>query len=66
VTTARTNRADKADPEQLLRELEEARGHFGAAERRARTYLADRGLLDQTSRGLTVLLREASRASSKT
>jgi hypothetical protein len=61
-----TNRADKADPEQLLHELEEARAHFSAAERRARTYLVDRGLLDQTSRGLSVLLREASRASSKT
>jgi hypothetical protein len=61
-----TNRAEKGDPEQLLRELEEARARFSAAERRARTYLVDRGLLDQNSRGLAVLLREASRASSKT
>lgn len=52
--------------EALLRELEQARAEFNAAERRARTYLVHRGVLDQTSRGLSVLLREASRASSKT
>ena len=61
-----SDRAEKTDPEALLRELEQARALLDAAERRARTYLVDRGVLDQTSRGLSVLLREASRASSRT
>ena len=61
-----SNRAEKTDSEALLRELEQARALLDAAERRARTYLVDRGVLDQTSRGLSVLLREASRASSRT
>jgi hypothetical protein len=61
-----TDRAEKSDAEALQRELEKTRAEFSAAESRARTYLVHRGVLDQTSRGLSVLLREPSRASSKT
>jgi hypothetical protein len=52
--------------EALLADLEQERKEFLAADRRARTYLARRGVLDQTSRGLATLLREAARASSRT
>ena len=42
----------------LLGDLDRAREGFEAAERRARTYLVRRGVIDQTSRDLTSLLRE--------
>jgi len=42
----------------LLADLDRARKVFEATERRARTYLVRRGVLDQTSRDLTSLLRE--------
>jgi hypothetical protein len=59
-------REQQREVEALQRELEQARAEFSAAERRARTSLVHRGVLDQISRGLAVLLREASRASSST
>lgn len=61
-----SERDDERDAEALEREVERTRAELSAAERRARTYLVHRGVLDQTSRGLSVLLREASRASSRT
>jgi hypothetical protein len=42
----------------LLADLDRARELFEAAERRARTYLVRRGVIDQTYRDLTSLLRE--------
>ena len=42
----------------LLADLDRAREMFEAAERRARTHLVRRGVIDQTDRGLTSLLRE--------
>jgi hypothetical protein len=42
----------------LLADLDRAREVFEAAERRARTYLVRRGVIDQTGRDLTLLLRE--------
>jgi hypothetical protein len=47
------------DPESLLAELERARQAFADAERRVRTSLVERGVLDQTSQGLRALVREA-------
>jgi hypothetical protein len=47
------------DAENLLAELERARQAFAAAERRVRTSLVERGVLDQTSQGLRTLVREA-------
>jgi hypothetical protein len=57
---------EKREIETLLTDLEQTRALFLAAERRARTYLLSRGVVDQTSRGLATLLREAARASSST
>jgi hypothetical protein len=48
-----------AEADRLLAELARARAQFEAADRRARTYLAERGLLEQTRRDLTAMLREA-------
>jgi hypothetical protein len=42
----------------LLADLDRAREMFEAAERRARTYLVRRGVIDQTYRDLPSLLRE--------
>ena len=42
----------------LLGDLDRTREMFEAAERRARTYLVRRGVIDQTYRDLTSLLRE--------
>jgi hypothetical protein len=42
----------------LLADLDRAREMFEAAERRARTYLVRRGVIDQTYRDLTSLLRQ--------
>ena len=44
--------------EALLADLDRGREMFAAADRRARTYLVDRGVIDQTHRDLTLLLRE--------
>jgi hypothetical protein len=49
----------KARPEELIAELGRAQGEFAAAERRARTYLAAHGVLDQTQHDVRALLREA-------
>jgi alkanesulfonate monooxygenase SsuD/methylene tetrahydromethanopterin reductase-like flavin-dependent oxidoreductase (luciferase family) len=45
----------------LLADLDGARETFEAAERRARTYLVRRGIIDQTDRDLPSLLRECVR-----
>jgi hypothetical protein len=44
--------------DELLAELDRAREMFEAAERRARTYLARRGVIDQKDRDLPSLLHE--------
>lgn len=44
--------------EALLADLDHARDALAAAERRARTYLARRGVLDQTKGDLASMLRE--------
>jgi hypothetical protein len=59
-TTLQTSEVDG-----LLAELDEARRLFEAADRRARTYLARRGVLDQTSRDIVPLLRDALRATER-
>jgi hypothetical protein len=51
-------RREKLEAEVLLTDLDRARELFQAAERRARTYLVRRGVIDQTHRDLTSLLRE--------
>ena len=51
----------KPEVDALLAELDEARRLFEAADRRARTYLARRGVLDQTSRDIVPLLLDARR-----
>jgi hypothetical protein len=51
-------RLETPEVDALLADLDSAREAFEAAERRARTYLVRRGVLDQTSRDLTSLLRE--------
>ena len=48
----------EGEPEEILRALDQAEGLGGAAERRARTYLAVRDLLDQTNRDLRLLVLE--------
>jgi predicted transcriptional regulator len=50
--------ATTARPDELLAELGRAWEQFAAAERRARTYLAREGVLDQTDREVRSLLRE--------
>ena len=49
----------KARAEDLTAEHGRAQEEYAAAERRARTYLAEHGVLDQTERDLGALLREA-------
>ena len=56
----------KREVEALQRELEQTRAAFSGAERRARTYLVEHGVLDQTNRGLSVLLREAAEKDDQT
>ena len=51
-------RATKTKTE-LVAELGRTQTELAAAERRARTYLARRGVLDQTERDLRALLRES-------
>jgi hypothetical protein len=49
----------KVAVETLLADLDHARELSAATERRAHTYLTGRGVLDQTKRDLSSLLREA-------
>jgi hypothetical protein len=51
-------RRETLEVDALLADLDRAREMFASAERRARTYLVRRGVIDQTSRDLTSLLRE--------
>ena len=51
-------RRETLDVDALLADLDRAREMFEAAERRARTYLVSRGVIDQTDRDHTSLLRE--------
>jgi hypothetical protein len=51
-------RSETLEVDALLADLDRARELFEAAERRARTYLVRRGVIDQTYRDLTSLLRE--------
>jgi hypothetical protein len=53
----------KSEVDALLAELDEARRLFEAADRRARTYLARRGVLDQSTRDVVPLLLDARRRS---
>jgi hypothetical protein len=48
----------EGEPEEILRALDRAEELGGAAERRARTYLAVHDLLDQTNRDLRLLVLE--------
>ena len=57
-TGGTTTRRETVEVDVLLAELDRAREMFEAAERRARTYLVSRGVIDQTNRDLTSLLRE--------
>jgi hypothetical protein len=51
-------RRETLEVDALLTDLDRAREVFEAAERRARTYLVRRGVIDQTGRNLRSLLRE--------
>jgi hypothetical protein len=51
-------RHETLEVDELLADLDRAREMFEAAERRARTYLVRRGVIDQTDRDLRSLLRE--------
>ena len=51
-------RRETREVDALLADLDRAREMFEAAERRARTYLVSRGVIDQTDRDLTSLLRQ--------
>jgi hypothetical protein len=55
---ATPTRRETLEVDALLADLDRAREMFEAAERRARTYLVRRGVIDQTHRDLTSLLRE--------
>jgi hypothetical protein len=55
---ATPTRRETLEVDALLADLDRAREVFEAAERRARTYLVRRGVIDQTHRDLTSLLRE--------
>jgi hypothetical protein len=55
---ATPTRRETLEVDALLTDLDRAREMFEAAERRARTYLVRRGVIDQTYRDLTSLLRE--------
>jgi hypothetical protein len=48
----------EGEPEEIFRALDQAEELGGAAERRARTYLAAHGLLDHTNRDLRLLVLE--------
>jgi hypothetical protein len=48
----------EGEPEEILRALDQAEELAGAAERRARTYLAAHDLLDHTNRDLRLLVLE--------
>jgi hypothetical protein len=50
-------------PDVLLTGLERARAEFERAERAARTYLVERGILDQTNLDLAATLRRLARPS---
>ena len=58
-TDVASEQPTKVAVEALLADLDHARELSSAAERRGRTYLARRGVLDQTKRDLSSLLREA-------
>jgi hypothetical protein len=51
-------RRETLEIDALLADLDRAREMFEAAERHARTHLVRRGVIDQTCRDLTSLLRE--------
>jgi hypothetical protein len=51
-------RREALEVDALLADIDRAREVFEGAERRARTYLVRRGVIDQTGRDLTSLLRE--------
>jgi hypothetical protein len=51
-------RRETLEVDALLADLDRGREMFDAAERRARTYLVDRGVINQTDRDLPSLLRE--------
>jgi hypothetical protein len=51
-------RRETLEVDALLADLDRAREVLESAERRARTYLVRRGVIDQTRRDLTSLLRE--------
>jgi hypothetical protein len=53
---------DEAEAEDVLAGLERADEIHGEAQRLARTYLVERGVLDQTNRDLRLLVREAASA----
>jgi hypothetical protein len=55
---ATPTRSETQEVDALLADLDRARELFAAAERRARTYLVRRGVIDQTDRDLPSLLRE--------
>jgi hypothetical protein len=55
---ATATRRETVEVDALLADLDRAREMFVSAERRARTYLVRRGVVDQTHRDLTSLLRE--------
>ena len=55
---ATPTRRETLEVDALIADLDRAREMFEAAERRARTYLARRGIIDQTRRDLTSLLHE--------
>ena len=50
----------ETQPGDMLAELERTRTEFERAERRARTYLAERGVLDQTWGDLAAALKSLS------
>jgi hypothetical protein len=52
-------RRETLEVDALLADLDRAREMLASAERRARTYLVRRGVIDQMSRDLTSLLRES-------
>src|SRR5512145_2227975 len=51
-------RRETPEVDALLADLDRVREMFEVADRRARTYLAPRGVIDQTRRDLRSLLRE--------
>jgi len=55
------SKARRGQPDALRVELECARAEFERAERKARTYLAERGILDQTRIDLAATLDHIAR-----